>query len=96
MNEHSTCANFVRTDVNCLTPLIAMAITNFDNMAMYFGFENYNNKGVQNAFILSRMGDPDLHGDHDAYRLKRTGDLDLQFLIRRSRCLIQLKTNWKS
>ena len=63
---------------------------------MYFGFENYNNKGVQNAFILSRMGDPDLHGDHDAYRLKRTGDLDLQFLIRRSRCLIQLKTNWKS
>ena len=75
MNEHSTCANFVRTGFNCLTPLIEMAIsimavTIFCNMAMYFGFENYNNKGNQNAFILSRMGDPDLHGNQDACRLK--------------------------
>ena len=28
--------------------------------------------------------------------LKRTGDLDLQFLIWRSRCLLRLKTNWRS
>ena len=75
MNEHSTCVNFIRTGINCLTPLIAMAIsimviTNFGNMAMYFGFENYNNKGDQNAFILSRMGNLDLRGDQDACRLK--------------------------